>query len=362
MNSIPNTLLTQVVELRRALHACPEPSGHESRTMALLKQFLTEHTSMEIHDCGPGFYAAHREGQSSAPGIAFRADYDALPLPEGGAAHLCGHDGHAATLCGVALMLENMTVGRDVYLLFQPAEETGEGAKACLGLFAQERVGEIYGAHNLPGFPFGEVFTCPGTFAYASRGLALTMQGISAHAAYPENGKSPAGALGRMLCGISELAQKQASRGSARCTIIGARLGEESFGTTPSQAELWLTLRADRDAVLEDLCQRVTAMMTEIAEQENLDYSLTVHDPFPATVNDPDCAERVRIACDGKLLEVPMRWSEDFGYFLQNCKGAFFGIGAGESQPPLHNPHYDYPDELLAPSIQAFLQIIESIK
>ena len=92
----------QITNLRHALHACPEISGQEKQTKETLQEFLKAHTSLELNDCGGGFYAAHREGAGN--GIAFRADYDALALPEGGAAHLCGHDGHTSALCGLALM------------------------------------------------------------------------------------------------------------------------------------------------------------------------------------------------------------------------------------------------------------------
>lgn len=94
-----------------------------------------------------------REQATEKPAIALRADYDALATPDGGAAHLCGHDGHAASLCAVALALEGRTLHRNVFLLFQPAEETGAGAYPCCELFEKEQIGEIYGAHNLPGFP-----------------------------------------------------------------------------------------------------------------------------------------------------------------------------------------------------------------
>ena len=92
----------QITNLRHTLHACPEISGQEKQIKETLQNFLTAHTSLELHDCGKGFYAAHREGTGN--GIAFRADYDALAFPEGGAAHLCGHDGHASALCGLAFM------------------------------------------------------------------------------------------------------------------------------------------------------------------------------------------------------------------------------------------------------------------
>lgn len=150
-------LLDQIIALRAQLHACAEVSGREVVTKHTLLTFLREHTSLELHELAGGFYAAHREPEGTKPTVALRADYDALATPEGGAAHLCGHDGHAAALCGVALMLEGQSIGHSVFLLFQGTEETGAGAALCCELFDREKVDEIYGAHNLPGFPFGAV-------------------------------------------------------------------------------------------------------------------------------------------------------------------------------------------------------------
>ena len=353
-------LLEKVVRLRQALHACPELSGHEEKTKLLLKRFLQENTTLELNDCGAGFYAAHIETKRDLPGIALRADYDALPLPNGGAAHLCGHDGHAAVLCGVALILSNMKVGRNVFLLFQPAEETGEGAQSCLELFDLENVGEIYGAHDLPGFPFGEITTREGTFACASQGVTLELLGKSTHAAYPELGISPANTVGRLLSELPGLVPESKDGKLLLCTVIGAQLGEKAFGMAASNAEVWLTMRAERDEDLSDMHRSISGRAQALASEAGLKFQQEVQDVFPATVNDRLCAERVLTACHGKVLEQPMRWSEDFGHYLKRCKGAFFGIGAGAEQPPLHNTGYDYPDSLLLPSIDAFLNILES--
>ena len=361
MIPISDELLSLITRLRRRLHACPEPSGCEVQTARQLRQFLSEHTSLELHSCAEGFYAAHREPGASVPGIALRADYDALDLGDGSAAHLCGHDGHAAALCGIALLLEGRRLGRDVFLLFQPAEETGQGAISCRDIFAKEHISEIYGLHNLPGYPLGQVFVRSGTFACASRALAVSLTGVSAHAAYPETGISPAGALGKLLCGMTQLG-REAAEHHGLCTVIGARLGEEAFGTSPGAAELWVTLRAQQDPILDMLCSRAETLVRQAAAEGQLSCSIRIRDPFPATVNDPVCAEKVMKACGGRLLPEPMRWSEDFGHYLARCRGAFFGIGAGEDQPPLHNPHYEYPDALLLPAIRALWAILEALE
>ena len=347
-----------IPQLRRALHACAERSGQEEYTKSMLMKFLKTYTTLEIIPCGDGFYAAHRETSADRPGIALRADYDALALPDGTAAHLCGHDGHAAALCGAALAVEGKRFGRNIFFLFQPAEETGAGAPGCLALLHQEHVGEIYGAHNLPGIPLGQVTTRAGTFACASRGVTLRFRGKPSHAAYPENGISPALAVGQLLCRIPELSEPARYTGMTLCTVIGVSMGEKAFGAAAEAAEVWLTLRAEHDPDLEALHTLIITLSHALADSHQLEFSMEVQDVFPATENDPACARKVLDRCGGVALEQPMRWSEDFGHYLRSCPGAFFGIGAGEHHPPLHTQDYEYPDELLQPAVEAFLNLL----
>ncbi len=344
--------------LRQALHRCPERSGQEERTRAALMDFLARRTTLELRPCGAGFYAAHREPGGTRPPVALRADYDALALPGGGAAHLCGHDGHAAALCAAALSVQGERLDRDAFFLFQPAEEPGAGAPGCLELFDRERVAQIYGAHNLPGLPLGQVVTRPGTFACASRGVTITFLGRPTHAAYPEHGLSPAPAVGRLLCALPELAAPTGFGGMTLCTVIGTEMGERAFGTAAARAEIWLTLRAERDQDLERLFDGLLRLSQSLASEYALGLEYQVQDVFPATVNDPGCARRVLELCAGETLDAPMRWSEDFGHYLRRCPGAFFGIGAGEDCPPLHTQHYQYPDALLEPTAAAFRALL----
>lgn len=351
-------LMDKITALRAQLHACAEVSGREVVTKRTLMDFLRSHASLELVDLGVGFYAAHREAESGRPAVALRADYDALATPEGGAAHLCGHDGHAAALCAVALELEGKTIGRSVFLLFQGAEETGAGAEPCCALFERESVGEIYGAHNLPGFPLGQVITRAGTFACASRGITLRFTGKPAHAAYPETGISPAPAVGQLLVDLPLLAAPAQYRGMTLCTVIGVQMGEKAFGAAAESAELWLTLRGEHDDDLSSLRRSVLSRARLLAENAQLDFSFEEQDVFPATENDALCASRVLRVCRGSLLHDPMRWSEDFGHYLRLCRGAFFGIGAGEDHPQIHTEHYEYPDALLGPTARAFWALL----
>ena len=351
-------ILEQITALRAQLHACAELSGHEVITRRTLLDFLRRNTTLELIALDGGFYAAHREAEASEPPVLLRADYDALATPEGGAAHLCGHDGHAAALCAVARMLEGRTIGRNVFLLFQGAEETGEGAARCCSIFDRETIAEVYGAHNLPGFPFGAVLTRAGTFACASLGLTLRFTGKPAHAAYPETGISPAPAVGQLLLDLPSLAAPGLYRGMTLCTVIGAEMGEKAFGAAAESAELWLTLRSEHDDDLSKLRRGVLARARELADAHRLAFAFEEQDVFPATENDALCASRVIRVCHGTLLHDPMRWSEDFGHYLRLCRGAFFGVGAGETHPQIHTEHYEYPDALLAPTAEAFWALL----
>ena len=349
-----------IMQLRHHLHNCAEISGKEEKTKALLIRFLKNYTTLELHPCGEGFYAAHREKYTIKPALALRADYDALAMPDGSAKHLCGHDGHAAALCGAAMMAEGKTFGRNIFFLFQPAEETGAGAEPCCEIFQKETIDEIYGAHNLPGIPLGQVTTRPGTFACASRGVTLIFKGKPTHAAYPENGISPATAVGKLLCEIPALSSAEKYNGMTLCTVIGVEMGEKAFGAAAEKAEIWLTLRAEHDCDLVTLNNSILQFSETLAKEYQLDFSYETQDIFPATENTPENAEKILSLCSGTVLDVPMRWSEDFGHYLNHCKGAFFGIGAGEEHPPLHTEHYEYPDRLLQPAMEVFYKLMES--
>lgn len=353
-------MLEKIRMLRAELHAAPEISGQEKLTRARLMRFISENTSLELNECGGGFYAAHRETDKERRGIAIRADFDALDTGNGTAAHLCGHDGHAAALCGAALMLEGKRFGREVFLLFQDSEESGSGASACCRLFEKESVGEIYGAHNLPGVPLGAIRSRRGVFACASKGLELRFGGAPTHAAYPELGISPAHAVGGLLCGLDGLARQHSYGGMTLCTVIGVHMGEKGFGSAAAHARVLLTLRAERDGDLAALSKAVETLARGLAQRDGLRFMFTEHDVFPATVNDESCAGKVIDICGGEYLERPMRWSEDFGHYLNRCPGAFFGIGAGVGHAPLHTAGYEYPDALLEPTAEAFMKLIEA--
>ena len=364
--------LRKITALRHDLHRLPELSGRERGTMERLKAFLRANTSLTVTDRDGWFYAAREVPSPSAAPIAFRADMDALPMDEGldlpygsvcaGVAHKCGHDGHCAALCGLALALDRMTPSRSVYLIFQPAEEIGAGAQLCAPLLREKGVGEIYAFHNLGGFPEGSVVYRRGLTQPASEGLTLSFRGRQSHASAPEKGLNPAGAVAQLTLYAGQLAAA-AHRGMTLCTVTGVRVGAGDFGISAGDGELRLTLRGEYEDEMKALELALLVRATALAEAEGLTLTHRISDYFPETRNHDACLDRV-LSAAGKLgvpaVAMPELWraSEDFGYYTKVCPGAIFYIGSGQEYPPLHTREYDFNDRILPVAADLFAALI----
>lgn len=366
-------------EFRQQLHGIPELAGEEYRTSRRVRDFFAPlRPDTTVTDLGGYGLAFVFMGPTAGPTVMLRADLDALPLSDGhrsaprtaaaNAAHLCGHDGHMAILAAVgeALARKRPASGR-VILLFQPAEETGQGAAAVLADpgFVALKPDYAFALHNLPGYPFGAVVVREGPFASASRGMTVVLEGVAAHAAQPETGRSPAGAMARIITrwGDPPPEGPLADPGTF-ATVVGSRLGTQSFGTAPDRAEIWATLRGPDDAAMAALAEFAEQVVAEEAGRDGLGSRLTYQDVFPATVNDDQAVATLRRAApaDGLVeLEHPFRWSEDFGRFTAAVPGALFGLGAGVDAPALHNPGYDFPDALIPRGRDVFLAVLREI-
>lgn len=348
-----------IKNVRRKLHNNPEASGCEEKTKNIIVQFLADNTDLDVKEYKGGIIAFYDSGDAEKT-IAFRADMDAVALPDGTAKHLCGHDGHTAALLGVALMIEKIKPARNVLLIFQPAEENGEGAKSMADVLDEYRVCEVYGAHNLPGFEFGKVYTSLDTFACASCGMTFYIKGSPAHAAYPENGNSPMKAVAKLFSAVEESQSGARFAKGTFATLIGCNMGQKAFGTSAENAEIWITVRSRTEKEFRRIKEYLEYTVKNACECDGLSYTLEIQDEFPATVNHVDFAKKVIEKCNGRLLEEPMRWSEDFGYFLNSKSiigGAFLGVGAGECEN-LHTKDYEYPEDLLEYQIDAFIKLI----
>ncbi|MFD1030216.1 amidohydrolase [Metaplanococcus flavidus] len=359
--------------LRHELHQHPELSNEEVWTKKHLIDFLKSNTELEIVDKGNWFYAAYRakEGERN---VAFRADYDALPmdevidLPYGSKfprkAHKCGHDGHAATLAAFALEIDQKGADRNIFFLFQPAEETADGAIQCADLIKEENIDEIFGYHNMSGQPFQSVAVIDGTAQFASKGMTISMKGTPAHASSPEDGVNPSFAIANIINELPEFTGAMKGQGRVFCTVICVSIGSKAFGISPGEGELLLTLRALHEENLHELQKNLENLVEVQAKRYGLSLNFSYTDEFPETFNHKESSDKVRqiaTATGMQLIEMKeaLRISEDYGHYTKLTKGAYFYLGNGEDYPHIHTSGFDFRDELIETGVELFKGLAE---
>lgn len=371
----------ELSEVRRDLHRIAERPGEEARTSQLIADHLeAARPDRIVTRLGGHGVAAVFDGRRSGPTVLLRCDMDALPMPEGidvpyaspdpGAAHKCGHDGHMTIQLGVARALSQQRPARGrVVVLFQPAEETGEGAERVIEdeRFADLRPDRAIALHNLPGRPLGQVVVRSGAFASASQGMIVDLRGVTSHAAEPHMGRSPVAAAANIAQGIQAAPQRAVSLDTCvQATVVGIDVGGPAFGTSPGNGRVMATLRAHTSegmAQLTSYCERLAA---GIAHAYELECDISWTDRFPATENTPAVARLISDAARSMGLEVvdpgvPFSWSEDFGHFTSRFPGALFGLGSGADTAPLHHPDFDFPDALIETGRDLFLACLPGL-
>ncbi|CCV04596.1 Amidohydrolase [Mesorhizobium metallidurans STM 2683] len=379
--TLTNRDIVELTAWRRKLHQQPEISNEEEKTASEVIGFLANTRPDKVLSGlgGHGVAAIYESGQAG-PTVMFRSELDALPIHElsgvehsslvPGKSHMCGHDGHTAILAALGRQLgrERPARGR-VVLMFQPAEETGNGAA---GVVADPRFGEIapdyaFSLHNLPGVPFGEVRVKAGVVNCASRGMRIVLEGKTAHSSMPETGVSPMIAVSQLMPALPALGRGTfADDDFSMVTVTHALMGEAVFGIAPGQAQVWATLRTRRDDRMAELIAAAEALATKIAGEHYLSVRCDYHEIFVASVNAPDAVRHLEQALDEEGVargeeDLPMRASEDFGLFGHSAASAMFFLGAGERHPALHNPDYDFPDDLIPIGSRIFMRTARNL-
>ncbi|WP_170557584.1 amidohydrolase [Ruegeria atlantica] len=371
----------QLTRLRHDLHQYPELSGQESETAARMAELLREYGADQVlTGLGGHGVAAIFDGGQPGPTVGIRCELDGLPIQElntqpyvskvPGKGHLCGHDGHMTIVLGVAeeLTRQRPTKGR-VVLIFQPAEETGQGAIAFRAdlKFDQIAPDYVFSLHNLPGLKLGAVELCEGPANCASRGMRVTLTGKTSHAAAPQDGISPARAVSELMLKLADLGAGGAlDTDFALTTVTHASLGEATFGISPGQAEIWVTLRTVSDRRMKSLMAEAEALARNAASADGLAVAVTYDDVFEACTNHDEAVRTIVTACTERgvpceLTETPQKFSEDFGQFGKGAKAAMFWLGSGQDHPQLHNPDYDFPDALIPVGVDVFVAAIRSL-
>ncbi len=362
--------------LRRDIHAHPELGFQEQRTSDLVAKALTDWGIPVHRGLGKTGVVGIIKNGSSGRAVGLRADMDALPVTERntfahasvhrGKMHACGHDGHTAMLLAAA---KHLSGHRDfdgtVYLIFQPAEEGGGGAREMLkdGLFDLFPMEAIFGAHNWPGLQVGQFALSPGPLFASSNDFKITLHGKGAHAAMPHNGIDPLPAACQMVQAFQTIISRNKRPIDAGVISVTMIHAGEATNVVPDSCELQGTVRTFSLQVLEMIEQRMRRVAEGTCEAFEATCEFSFRRNYPPTINHPAETQFARAVLSGlvgahNVQEFePTMGAEDFSYFLLQKPGCYFLIGNGDGSHRagghgagpcmLHNPSYDFNDELI---------------
>ena len=369
------------IKHRKYLHQHPEVSNHEKDTSKYIqKQLKTSCPDIEVHELGnKGILAMYTAPQKGAH-VMFRCELDALPIQEQnkfkhqsknkGVAHKCGHDGHMAIMLAFAAHVqENPPKKGTVSMLFQPAEENGEGAKSVMAdkTFKKHCYPDyVYALHNVPGYEMNTIIVKPGTFTPSVISANIKLIGKTAHAAEPENGINPTYAIADMVERIKGIEVNDSNSNSFKIiTPVHVKVGSPSYGVAAGVGELGLTFRTKTNSMMEKLKESFLNVLLDIVQKHELQYEIEWLQEFKSVKNDKNAVNMVKNAAlnagfNCLIKEQPFKWGEDFGLFTEKFSGAMFALGAGKNTPALHNPDYDFPDELILTGRNMFIQLLEA--
>lgn len=369
--------LEKAIALRHEIHKYPDLSNYERPTLERIIQFLRENTkNIEIVDKGHYVYAVYRSSNPQKTAMAFRSDNDAIKVYDDidkpyksvtdGVGHKCGHDGHTATMCAFATEIDRCNdADRDVYFLFQPAEENGSGAATCLDFITDNNIPEIFAFHNEPMLEKFTIIIRDGLLCCASKGMIVTMTGSPAHAAHPENGKNPSFALAKTALASEQIVADEKYKGLVMATIVQIDVGEEeAFGVAASKGRLLMTIRGGIEAEMDDLQTRLEEEARKNAAAYGLTCEFSYCDAFPETLSHPESNEKIRMVAEElgfkvHEMENAVRGSEDFGHFTKLAKGAMFFMSYGEENPSIHTEKYDFDDTLIEPVVEMYKGLLK---
>jgi amidohydrolase len=375
-----NPSILALTLLRKELHQYPEVSGKEKETAKKIISFLENYPPDEIKTNlgGHGIAAIYKSGK---PGkhVLFRCELDALPIEEinsfdhrsklKGVSHKCGHDGHMTILCGLAIELHNNRPETGaVILLFQPAEEDGSGAEKVFNdINFTFKPDFAFALHNLPGFPSHQIVVKEGTFSCAVNSIIIKLKGKTAHAGEPENGVNPALAIASIINQFNGHIQSDITKENyCLLTPIYINMGKKAYGVSAGSGEVHFTVRSDSNIQMKKIEQSLEKVAKTVAEEFKLQSQISWTQHFQANENNEAAVNYIRQSAainhfDLMEKENPFTWGEDFGLFTQQFPGAMFGLGSGKNTAALHNPDYDFPDEIIATGVAMFYQISKQI-
>ena len=382
------TEAASIIAVRRDIHAHPELCFQEQRTSDVVAGKLAE-WGIEVHrGMGTTGVVGVIKNGNSKRSIGLRADMDALPVNEAntfahaskhpGKMHACGHDGHTAMLLAAAQHLaKHKHFDGTVVLIFQPAEEGGGGAREMIkdGLFDKFPVDAVFGLHNWPGMPVGTLAVSPGPVMASSHEFKITIRGKGCHAALPHNGIDPVPIACEMVQAFQTIVSrnlKPIDAGVISVTMIHAG---DATNVVANSCELQGTVRTFTVEMLDLIERRMQTIAEHVSAAHEASCEFAFVRNYPPTINHVNEAAFTRevlagiVGADNVLAQEPTMGAEDFSYMLLEKPGAYFFIANGEGQHremghgggpcTLHNPSYDFNDDLIPLGGTVWVRMVE---
>ncbi len=369
VNSIA-ALKDEMTAWRRDIHMHPEIGFEEVRTSALVAEKL-ESWGIEVARgiAKTGVVGTIRGRGSGTGSVGLRADMDALPMQEintfehrsrnDGVMHACGHDGHTAMLLGAARYLaETRNFDGTVHVIFQPAEEGLGGGETMVkeGLFEQFPCDRIFGLHNQPQFPFGTIGVRSGPAMAAADFFDLRVKGQGSHGAKPHLGRDPVHCAAQILVAWQGLVSRHTDALDTAVLSTTIFQAGSAYNVVPEDAHMGGTVRTFRPDTRDRIERQMGEIARGIAAGYGLEIELDYRRTFPPTINDEaetEFAARVAesiVPADKIMRDMPLNMgSEDFSFMLEQRPGSFVFVGQsrGPDERMVHNPGYDFNDDIL---------------
>lgn len=375
-------LQEEMAEWRHDIHAHPETAFEEQRTSSVVAKKL-ESFGLRVHKgLGRTGVVGTLVAGSGKRAVSLRADMDALHIHEKnafahrsqheGKMHACGHDGHTTMLLGAAKYLaQTRNFDGTVHFIFQPAEENEGGGREMLeqGLFDKFPCDSVYGMHNWPGMPVGQFGLRPGPMMASFEIFDIELSGRGSHAAMPHTGIDPVVAASALVQALQTITSRNVDPiESAVVTVTQFHAGD-TWNVIPDSAVVRGTTRAFKPEVQDLVERRMREICAGIAATYGAQVKIRYERRYPPTVNAAReteiCASVLeRMVGPENVVRVPpVMGSEDFAFMLQAKAGCyvFVGNGSGEGGCMLHNPHYDFNDEVLPIGASYWANLVEHI-
>jgi amidohydrolase len=389
--NVLDSIVTQaasIVAIRKDIHAHPELCFQEQRTADVVAAKLTEWGIPVHRGMGTTGVVGIIKNGTSDRAMGLRADMDALPLQEfntfahasqhEGKMHACGHDGHTAMLLSAAQHLaKHRNFDGTVYVIFQPAEEGGGGAREMIkdGLFKKFPMQAVFGMHNWPGAEVGTFAISPGPVMASSNEFKITVHGKGSHAALPHNGVDPIVVASQMVQAFQNIItrnKKPVDAGVISVTMIHAG---HATNVIPDSCEMQGTVRTFTLEVLDLIERRMKEVAEHICAANEARCEFEFVRNYPPTINHVKEAAFMRevmaemVGADNVMAQEPTMGAEDFSFMLQEIPGAYAFIangdgahremGHGGGPCTLHNPSYDFNDELIPLGGSLWVKLVE---